>query len=334
MQTTGGGRTGAFPTAQQLSSQSVLRPKSAQQSTTTMKRLIPLLLLTTILLCGHLPQARAAGSSRGVTAAKPMPVLYSFDQYAQNTKVSRTYISETMLEAAARSGSLKSDTWNLGKVLPRLTGVLMLHTHSRSTTKSFRNDQKKVSQMAEYECLMSTRADNVELQVFVRRSRGKTIQELLVFRFRDDYCTRVIQLTGKLRDSDIAEIIKMSKSKTTSDEDLLTPRGNLPEYYLGDTHDYSTWTEDYSRLVESYRAQMDSAQTQMAESLQRMHEQLGDLEEQGLPIGDYDRLLENYRQQIDEALPRIDEALPRIEEYLPRIEEYRQRMHEQRPPVE
>ncbi len=295
MQATGGGRTGAFPTAQQLSSQSVLRPKSAQQSTTTMKRLIPLLLLTTILLCGHLPQARAAGSSRGVTAAKPMPVLYSFDQYAQNTKVSRTYISETMLEAAARSGSLKSDTWNLGKVLPRLTGVLMLHTHSRSTTKSFRNDQKKVSQMAEYECLMSTRVDNVELQVFVRRSRGKTIQELLVFRFRDDYCTRVIQLTGKLRDSDIAEIIKMSKSKTTSDEDLLTPRGNLPDYYLGDTHDYSTWTEDYSRLVESYRAQMDSAQAQMAESLQRMHEQLGDLEEQGLPIGDYDRLLENYR---------------------------------------
>jgi hypothetical protein len=47
--------------------------------------------------------------------------------------------------------------------------------------------------------------------VFGIRGKGRKLKELLIFRFRDDYCSRVVQLTGELTTDDIGNIIKLNK---------------------------------------------------------------------------------------------------------------------------
>mgnify|MGYP006924877898 FL=1 len=49
--------------------------------------------------------------------------------------------------------------------------------------------------------------------MYVHRTHGKNISELLIFKFRSNYCSRIIQLTGKLRTTDIAAIIRMNENK-------------------------------------------------------------------------------------------------------------------------
>lgn len=176
------------------------------------------LLLAAFFLCGNLPAcalgtARRTGHNSGsytestLTGAK---VHYSFDRYANNTKVSRTYISGEMLQAAGSTTVWKSSAWDISRVASRLTSLLSLHTHSVSTTKSVRQDMQKVMGMKAYEEYMNTESGNIKVVVFCHRGKGKTIDELIVFRFRSNYCSRVIQLTGKLTAADIAAIIHKS----------------------------------------------------------------------------------------------------------------------------
>jgi hypothetical protein len=58
---------------------------------------------------------------------------------------------------------------------------------------------------------MQLNANNVEIIVFGIRGKGRKLKELLIFRFRDDYCSRVVQLTGELTTDDIGNIIKLNK---------------------------------------------------------------------------------------------------------------------------
>jgi hypothetical protein len=58
---------------------------------------------------------------------------------------------------------------------------------------------------------MQLSANNVEIMVFGIRGKGRKLKELLIFRFRDDYCSRVVQLTGELTTDDIGNIIKLNK---------------------------------------------------------------------------------------------------------------------------
>jgi hypothetical protein len=58
---------------------------------------------------------------------------------------------------------------------------------------------------------MQLSVDNVEIIVFGIRSKGRKLKELLIFRFRDNYCSRVVQLTGELTTDDIGNIIKLNK---------------------------------------------------------------------------------------------------------------------------
>lgn len=195
-----------------------------------MKRFFPLMLMACLLLLGI--------EGKSAPAGQPVHVYYSFDHYAQNGKVARSYISEAMIDAAARSGKLNHSTWNLQGVASRLTSLLLMHTHSRSTTRSFREDYKKVAQPGgDYECLLSEDSGDIRLVVFAHRGKGKTISELLIFRFRSDYCTRVVQLTGKLRESDISEILRMTKTKSkpkhsTSNRCDLDGLERYPDYYI------------------------------------------------------------------------------------------------------
>jgi hypothetical protein len=137
-------------------------------------------------------------------------VAYSFDHLAGNKKVTRLFISDEML-SAANASLVKSDRWEFSHIVDRLTSVLTMHTHSTSTTARIRQDFEKVSQMKDYELLMQLNSENVEIIVFGVRGRGRELNELLIFRFRDSYCSRVVQLTGKLTTDDIGNIIKLNK---------------------------------------------------------------------------------------------------------------------------
>lgn len=162
------------------------------------------------LLCPETLTAYNTATSSRITSATGAKVYYSFDHYANNSKVSRTFISGEMLKAAGTTSVWKSSAWDISKVASRLTSLLSLHTHSRSTTDKVREDMAKVMKMKEYEEYMNTDAGDIKVAVFCHRGRGKTIDELLVFRFRSNYCSRVIQMTGKLQPSDISAIIRKS----------------------------------------------------------------------------------------------------------------------------
>lgn len=178
-----------------------------------MKHIAFILNLLLIMLSAAAP-ARADKSPEMLTMASGsnVKVYYSFDHYANNPNMARGFVSEDMLKAATSTGLLQSTAWDLSQVVSRLKSVLTLHTHSRSTTKQVRQDLEKVSSRPAYERLMHTRFDNSEFVVFChRKGRSKDLDELLIFKFRDNYCSRVIQLTGKIRVSDITSILKMSK---------------------------------------------------------------------------------------------------------------------------
>ncbi|MDE7379194.1 MAG: DUF4252 domain-containing protein [Paraprevotella sp.] len=180
-----------------------------------MKRI--LFILTTLMFM--LPVSLPAHADKNpevsaITSGSPVKVYYSFDHYANQPLMTRSFVSEDMLEAASHTGLLKSSAWDVSGVVSRLKSLLSLHTHSNSTTKNVRKDLEKVSALPAYERMMHTCSGRTELVVFChRRGRGKDIDELLIFKFRDGYCSRVIQLTGKLRADDIAAILKMSKKK-------------------------------------------------------------------------------------------------------------------------
>lgn len=169
-----------------------------------------ILLLALLLAAPAVSTARNSERAARITTITGAKVYYSFDRYATNPKVSRTYISGEMLKAAGTTSVWKSSAWDISKVASRLTSLLSLHTHSRSTTAKVREDFEKVMRMKEYEEYMNTESGSIKVIVFCHRGRGKTIDELLVFRFRSDYCSRVIQMTGKLQASDISAIIRKS----------------------------------------------------------------------------------------------------------------------------
>lgn len=180
-----------------------------------MKRVI---LSSIFLLCGALPLPHALHAEEvpvvlTITADSNVKVFYSFDHYANNSKMARTYVSEEMLQAAKNSNMLQSNVWDVSGVISRLTSLLALHTHSRSTTTSVRKDMERVSAKKEYERVMHSQWDDKEIAVYVHRTHGKNISELLIFKFRSNYCSRIIQLTGKLRTTDIAAIIRMNENK-------------------------------------------------------------------------------------------------------------------------
>lgn len=180
-----------------------------------MKRFyLPILLLFTASLS---PAARAFAEElptmQTIVAGSNVKVFYSFDHYANNKKMMRTYVSEEMLSAAKRTNMLQSSAWNVSGVVDRLTSLLALHTHSRSTTQSVRKDLERVQAKKEYERVMHSHWDDKEIVVFVHRTHGKSISELLIFKFRSDYCSRIIQLTGKLRTTDISAIIRMNENE-------------------------------------------------------------------------------------------------------------------------
>lgn len=156
-------------------------------------------------------EATTAPAKATVIFAETKKVYYSFNRYAANPKMDRTYVSKEMLQAAGSAGAFKSSAFDISPVASRLTSLLSMHTHSRSTTNCVRQDLAKVSQMIQYDHIMQKKSNDTELYIFCHRRNGKKIDELLVFRFRDTYCSRVIQLTGDLRTDDIAAILKMSK---------------------------------------------------------------------------------------------------------------------------
>ena len=63
-----------------------------------------------------------------IASGSPVKVYYSFDHYANNSKVARSFVSEDMLEAASRSGALKSSAWDVSGVVSRLKSLLSLHS--------------------------------------------------------------------------------------------------------------------------------------------------------------------------------------------------------------
>ena len=150
------------------------------------------------------------GASSSLKKEARPKVAYSFDHLASNKKVTRLFISNEML-SAANASLVKSDRWEFSHIVDRLTSVLTTHTHSVSTTATLRRDYEKVSQMKEYELLMQLNSNNVEIIVFGVRGKGRELNELLIFRFRDNYCSRVVQLTGKLTTDDIGNIVKLNK---------------------------------------------------------------------------------------------------------------------------
>lgn len=175
-------------------------------------------ILTSLIVCLSLFQTAGALAAPDknpematIAAGCDVKVCYSFDHYANNSKVWRTFVSEEMLKAAAGTNVLQSSAWDVSKVVSRLTSLLSLHTHSVSTTKLVRKDLERVSAKRDYERVMHSTWDDKELVVFCHRGHGKNIEELLVFKFRDNYCSRVIQMTGKLRISDIKDILKLSE---------------------------------------------------------------------------------------------------------------------------
>ena len=135
-------------------------------------------------------------------------VGYSFDYLADNSKVARLYVSKDMLASAHASGLLKSSQWDFSKVVGNATGLLVLHTHSQSTTTRIRNDYRAVLKDKHYEMVYQIRSQNTEIMVFGIRNKQNGFKELLFFRFRDSYCSRVVQITGNFTSKDIATVIK------------------------------------------------------------------------------------------------------------------------------
>lgn len=177
-----------------------------------MKRFLLFLLIVVGTLMPTYTSAKDAPEMMLIDASSAVKVYYSFDHYANNPKVTRTFISGDMLQAATGSKLIKNSTYNVSAVASRLTSLLSLHSHSVSTSKLVRNDMEKIASMKAYERLMQTTIDNREIHVFVHRSRGKSnIDELVIFKFRDGYCSRIIQMTGKLKTSDISAILNLTK---------------------------------------------------------------------------------------------------------------------------
>jgi len=179
-----------------------------------MKRYFFICLLALLAFATGIASAepRKVSETAVIAEGSDVKVFYSFDHYANNKKVTRTFISGDMLAAAQGTKLFKSTAWDISTVVSRLTSLLSLHTHSVSTTQLFQKDLSAVRAKKAYECLMQSQWDDIKLYVFAHRSRGKgNLDELLIFKFRNTYCTRVIQMTGKLRTADIATIIKMAK---------------------------------------------------------------------------------------------------------------------------
>ncbi len=173
---------------------------------------------TLIFLCSFCPALVAPlgahpapkGASSSLKKDARPKVAYSFDHYADNKKVTRLFISDEML-SVANASLVKSDRWEFSKIVDRLSSILTMHTHSTSTTASIRQDYEKVAKMKEYELLMQFTQNDVEIIVFGVRGKGRELKELLIFRFRNTYCSRVVQLTGKLSTDDIGNIIQLNK---------------------------------------------------------------------------------------------------------------------------
>ena len=175
------------------------------------------------------------------TAATPLPisaeassksrpnVRFSFDAYADHPKVKRVFVSQEMLAAALASGTLKNGTWDITHIVQRLTSLLSLHTHSKSTSQQMRATMRELSKKKQYELLMQTHAKNAEIVAFCHRTSRNKIDEIVVFRFRDGYCGRIIQITGALRSEDVLLLMKL-KSRNTSE---ILPGGNV-EFPNGD----------------------------------------------------------------------------------------------------
>lgn len=179
-----------------------------------MKTLIRLFILAgcfvpTMAMATTTPLAATPGVSMFLKDARPK-VGFSFDHLADNPKVTRLYVSEEML-SVARAQLMKPDHWEFSHVVDRLTSILTMHTHSRSTTATIRGNYKTVSTMEDYELLLHQHVEKTDVIVFGVRKKGRSLSELLIFRFRDDYCSRVVQMTGELTIDDIAKIIKLNK---------------------------------------------------------------------------------------------------------------------------
>lgn len=172
-------------------------------------RLLFLILLLPALLCPQSATARRGNRAAKVTTITGAKVYYSFDHYANNPKVSRTYISGDMMRAANASSLLRSTPWDLSKVTSEITSLLSLHTHSQSTTGQVMKDLVKVHHSKNYEEYMNVASTTkgTKLMVYCHLGRNNVIEELLIFRFRSNYCSRVVQITGKLKKEDIGRII-------------------------------------------------------------------------------------------------------------------------------
>lgn len=143
-------------------------------------------------------------------------VRFSFDAYADHPKVKRTYVSQEMLAAALASGTLKNGTWDITHIASRLTSLLSLHTHSRSTSQMMRETMQQLSKKKQYELLIHTYAKTAEILAFCHRAGRNKIDEIVVFRFRDGYCGRIIQITGDLRSEDVMLLMKL-KSRSSAE---------------------------------------------------------------------------------------------------------------------
>lgn len=173
--------------------------------------LIILLFHTALALPLQAMGETGATATCDISEAGKAKVRYSFDFYATNPKVQRTYISGEMLRAAYQSNMVQSSTWNFKNVAARLTSVLSLHTHSMSTTQTVRKDCERVAAKRDFEEIMSTTSGDKRIVVYGHRVKGSVWDEFIIFRFRSNYCSRVVQLTGKLYTSDITDIINLKK---------------------------------------------------------------------------------------------------------------------------
>lgn len=192
------------------------RLKTPLTNTQIMKTFLPSLLI--LLYCTAWPLCTVSAETSHTAslifcASEDKPkVGFSFDHLANNKKVVRLFVSEEMI-SAAKEEILKSDRWAFTHVVDRLTSLLSMHTHSRSTTATIRGNYETILTMQEYDLLMHQRSNNIEIMVLGVRGKGRQLNELLIFRFRDEYCSRVVQLTGKFTVDDIARIIKLNEKQ-------------------------------------------------------------------------------------------------------------------------
>ena len=164
-------------------------------------------------------------------------VRFSFDAYANHPKVKRVFVSQEMLAAALASGTLKNGTWDITHIVQRLTSLLSLHTHSKSTSQQMRATMQELSRKKQYELLIHTYAKTAEILAFCHRSGKNKIDEIVVFRFRDGYCGRIIQITGDLRSEDVMLLMKL-KSRPSAESDsegnAEFPNGDLLQRFPDD----------------------------------------------------------------------------------------------------